>query len=132
MSRISTLVTGAAVTAALTFGAAGLAGATTPSGSGSGSTSTAGTAAICARAPKVEARLEQRLAKGNTWLPKAQARLAKAKSANHPKVEARIEKRISRVEKLEAKGQQRLSRIQAKCGTSSTSSSSSTTGSTTT
>jgi hypothetical protein len=125
MSRIHTLLTGAAVTAALTLGGAGLAGATTPSGTGS-----TPTPAICARAAKVEARIEKRETKAAAYVPKAQAREAKATAANHPKRAAAIGRRIAFVQKWEARGETRLSKIEAKCaGTTGSASTSAPTGS---
>jgi len=122
-SHRRTLLAGAALGTALTFGAgAALAGAATTPSSGTP------TAAQCAKAAKVEARIEARLAKvNNTLLPKMQAREAKATSANHPKVAARIAKRIDTVKKLESRAQTRLSKIEAKCGTGGTTAPASTT-----
>jgi hypothetical protein len=114
--RRRTLLAGAALGTALTFGAgAALAGAATAPAIGTP------TAAQCARAAKVEARIEARLAKvNNTRLPKMEANEAKAVSSNHPKVAARIAKRVDAVKKLEARVQARLSKVEAKCGTGGT------------
>jgi hypothetical protein len=117
------LMAGVALGTALTFGAgAALVGAATAPTSGTPTT------AQCAKAAKVEARIEARLAKvNNALLPKMESREAKAVSTNHPKVAARIAKRIDAVKKLESRAQDRLSKIEAKCGTAAPATSSSTT-----
>jgi hypothetical protein len=122
-SHRRTVLAGVALGTALTFGAgAALAGAATSPTSGTP------TAAQCAKAAKVEARIEARLAKANnTLLPKMEAREAKAVSSGHPKVAAAIAKRIDTVKKLETRAQARLSKIEARCGTAAPASPSSTT-----
>jgi hypothetical protein len=116
------IIAGTAVAGALTMGVAGVAGAATPSGStGTGTPS----AAACARAAKVEARIHTWEAKVNARLPQAQAREAKANAAGHTKLANAIAKRITRVQTRESKLNARLATIDAKCGTGSTGSTSS-------
>ena len=50
------------------------------------------------------------------WVPKAQAREAKATAAGHTKVAARIGARIAKVQKWETRGTTVLGKISAKCG----------------
>jgi hypothetical protein len=101
------LVGAAALTGALTFGAAGLAGAATTS-----STHAAKCTKAEARVPKIQAA-ESKLA---TFVTNATAREGKATSAGHPKVAARIGKRIARAQKLESRGEKLLATIAQKCG----------------
>jgi hypothetical protein len=116
-----TLIGAAALSGALTFGAAGIAsGATTGTGtsSGSGSSAPASTHTVnCARAEKLATRVQTLETKANTWLPKAAQREAAAKTADHPKLAALIGRRIARVEKLMPKGEKLLAKIAQKCGT---------------
>jgi hypothetical protein len=109
-----TLIAGAAITGALTFGAAGLAGASTPAGGPAPSTAT--TAQRCAKAEARVPKIEAREAKAATFVTAAEGREAKAKAAGHTKVAARIQDRINRVEKAEARGKTLLAKIAAKCG----------------
>ncbi len=85
------IIAGTAIAGALTFGAAGLAGAatpTTPTGSNM--------AALCAKLPALQAKVQAREAKINAWVPKAQAREAKANAAGHTKLATAIGNRITR------------------------------------
>jgi len=70
----------------------------------------------------VATRIHAREAKAAVWLPKAQAREAKATAAGRTKVATRIATRIARVQKLEAKGNTLLARIAAKCGSATSTS----------
>jgi hypothetical protein len=111
---IRKLIAGTAVAGALTFGAAGLAGAATPS-----TPTTSGTpnAALCAKLPAIQTKvqkIEQRL---STRITKAEAREAKAKAAGHTKLADAINKRITRVQNREAKVNARLAKLVAACGT---------------
>ena len=65
-----TIIAGAAVAGALTFGAVGVAGASTPATGATG----ANKAALCAKLPALQAKVQKAEAKVATWLPKAQAR----------------------------------------------------------
>ncbi len=111
-----TIIAGAAVAGALTFGAAGIAGASTPT---TGSTGTA-TAAKCAKLPAIQATVQKVEAKVATWVPKAEAREAKAKAAGHTKLADAIGHRITRVQNRETKVNARLAKAQAACGTTGT------------
>ncbi len=112
-----TIIAGAAVAGALTFGAAGIAGASTPS---TGSTG-ANAATLCAKLPAIQARVQKVEGKVTTWVPKAQAREAKAKAAGHTKLADAIANRITRVQNRETKVNARLAKAQAACSTSGTS-----------
>ena len=59
--------------------------------------------------------------KVTTWVPKAQAREAKAKAAGHTKLADAIANRITRVQNRETKVNARLAKAQAACSTSGTS-----------
>ncbi len=103
----------AALSGTMALGAVGIAGAATaPS---TPATHAAKCAKWEARVPKINARE----AKAQTWVTKAQARLATATSAGHVKVAARIQNRINRVQSLEAKGTALINRIDSACGTAS-------------
>jgi hypothetical protein len=108
------IIAGTAVAGALSLGLAGMAGAATtntPSSSGTPS------AALCAKAAKVEARIQTWESKVNARLPKAEAREAAAKAAGHTKVATFIANRITKVQARETKVNARLAKIEAKCGT---------------
>jgi hypothetical protein len=109
-----TIIAGAAVAGALTFGAAGIAGASTPS---TGSTG-AGSGALCAKLPTLQSKVQKVEAKVATWVPKAEAREAKAKAAGHTKLADAIAHRITRVQNRETKVNARLAKAQATCGAS--------------
>ena len=66
-------------------------------------------------------RVNKLEAKAAAWVPKAQAKEAKATAANHTKLAAAIGRRIARVQKLETRGTTLLAKIAAKCGTASAS-----------
>jgi hypothetical protein len=117
---VRSIIAGTAVAGALTVGVAGgIAGAAT---TGSGTSGGTPSAAACARVPKVEARVHAWEGKIAQRLPKAEAREAKAKAAGHTKLANFIAKRVERVQAREAKVNARLSKIEAKCGTASSSS----------
>lgn len=121
-----TLIAGAAMTGALTFGSAGLAGAATTTNP---TTSTATLASRCAKAEARVPKIEARLAKAADWLPKAQAREAAAKAAGHTKVAEKIAERITKVEKGVDHGKSVLAKIAERCG-GATAGSTGTTGTT--
>ena len=110
-----TVIAGAAITGALTFGAAGLAGAATTTTNGTANPGVT-KAGLCAKAEARVPTIQAREAKAAAWVPKAQAREAKATAAGHTKLATRIGDRITRVQKLEARGEKVLSTIAAKCG----------------
>ena len=112
-----TIIAGAAVAGALTFGAAGIAGASTPS---TGSTG-ADTATLCAKLPAIQARVQKVEGKVTAWVPKAQAREAKANAAGRTKLADAIANRITRVQNRDTKVNARLAKAQAACSTSGTS-----------
>jgi hypothetical protein len=112
---IRKLIAVAAVSGSLALGVAGVAGATTPSTPTAVPTATH--AVRCAKAEKVATRIQTLETKAAAWVPKAQAREAKATAAGHSKLAARIGNRITRVQKREAKGTALLAKIAAKCGT---------------
>jgi hypothetical protein len=64
-----TFVAGAAIAGALTLGAAGIAGASTRAAGTTG----ADKAALCAKLPALQAKVQKVEAKVSTWVPKAQA-----------------------------------------------------------
>ena len=96
---IRRLIAAAAVSGTLALGVAGVAGASAPT---STPTSTATHATRCAKAEKVATRIQTLETKAATWVPKAQAREAKATAAGHTKLATRIGNRITRVQKREA------------------------------
>jgi hypothetical protein len=108
---IRTVIAGAAVAGALTFGAAGIAGATTPT---TGSTGTP-SATLCAKLPALQAKVQKVEARVTTWVPKAEARETKAKDAGHTRRADAIAKRITRVQNRETKVNARLAKAQAAC-----------------
>jgi hypothetical protein len=110
------IIAGTAIAGALTFGAVGIAGASTPT-TPTGSTGT-NTAALCAKLPALQAKVQAREAKVNAWLPKAQAREAKAKANGHTKLATFIANRITRVQERETKVNARLAKAAQACGTS--------------
>ncbi len=110
------IIAGTAVAGALTFGVAGIAGAATANSATGGTPS----AALCAKAAKVETRVHHWESKINARLPKVEAREAKAKAAGHTKLATFIGNRITRVQARETKLNARLAKIDAKCGTTGT------------
>jgi outer membrane murein-binding lipoprotein Lpp len=111
---IRKLIAVAAVSGSLALGVAGVAGATNPS--------TPTHATLCAKAEKLTTRIQARETKAAAWVPKAQAREAKATAAGHTKLATRIGDRITRVQKFETRGTTVLAKIAAKCGTTTTTS----------
>jgi hypothetical protein len=114
-----TVIAGAAVAGALTFGAAGIAGASTPTAASAGTAK----ATLCAKLPTLQAKVQKVEAKVSTWVPKAEAREAKAKAAGHTKLGDVIAKRITRVQNRESKVNARLAKAQAACSAGGTTSS---------
>jgi hypothetical protein len=114
-TRTRAVISVAALSGALTFGVAGMAGATTAAPATTPTTHTIDCTKALARVPKINARE----AKAATWVTKAQAREATATSAGHTKLANRIERRITRVQKAEARGTKVLAKISAACGTGS-------------
>jgi uncharacterized protein (DUF3084 family) len=113
---IRTVIAGAAVAGALTFGAAGIAGASTPATGATGTPS----AAACAKLPAIQAKVQKLEGRVTTWVPKAQAREAKAKTAGHTKRADNIANRITKVQNRESKLNARLAKAQAKCSAGGT------------
>jgi hypothetical protein len=116
------IIAGTAVAGALTFGAAGIAGAATPTTSGG--SSGANITAMCAKLPKVEARVHKVEAALAARAPKAEAREAKLKSEGKTAQAERLADRISKIKNREVQVNARLSKLEAKCGTSATGSAS--------
>jgi phage shock protein A len=112
-----TIIAGAAVAGALTFGAAGIAGASTPA---PGSTS-AHKAALCAKLPALQAKVQKVEAKVATWVPKAQAREATLRTDGKTQLADAIAKRITRLQNRETKFNARLAKAQAACNAGGTS-----------
>jgi hypothetical protein len=113
---VRTLIAGAAVTGALTLGAAGAAGAASTATSASGSG--AAKAAVCAQLPKLENQVHRHDRKVATRVAKYQAQEAKAKAAGKTKAAEALRKHISRVQARTAKGNAGLASDEAKCGAS--------------
>ncbi len=125
------LLAGAALTGALSLGAAGVASAaapvTTPQSGGAApatgapSAGAPGTGLLlpCARAPKVLARIDKLEGRAATWLPKAAQREATAKARGRTKLASAIARRIVRVQRLEKRGNTLQQRIEAACPGSS-------------
>ena len=110
------IIAGTAVAGALTFGAVGIAGAsTTP-----GTPTPTGTnmAAKCAKLPALQAKVQALESKVNARLPKAEAREASLKAAGKTQQADKLAKRITRVQNRESKVNARLAKAQAACGTS--------------
>ena len=119
------IIAGTAVAGALTFGAAGIAGAATPTtpSPGSDGSSGANLSTLCAKLPQLQSKVQQLESKVNARIPDAQALEAKAKAAGHTKLANAIANRITRVQARESKLNTRLSKLEAKCGSTSSSSS---------
>ena len=108
------IIAGTAVAGALTFGAAGIAGAASTPSTPTGTNA----AARCAKLPALVTKVHAVEAKVSAWLPKAQAREAKANANGHTKLGDAIAKRITRVQNRENNVNARLAKAQAACGTS--------------
>ena len=81
------IIAGTAVAGALTLGAAGIAGASTPTTGPTGGTPSA---AVCAKLPAIQAKVQTLEAKvDRRGCPRPQAREAKAKAAGHTKLRRR-------------------------------------------
>ncbi len=115
------IIAGTAAVGALTFGAAGIAGASTPTTPApSGGTNTA---AVCAKLPALESKVQAREAKINALLPKVQAREAKLKGEGKTTRANHLAARVTRIGNRETKANARLAKAEAKCGTTSSSAS---------
>jgi len=114
-----TIIAGAAVAGALTFGAAGIAGASTPAPGATG----ANEATLCAKLPAIQAKVQKVEAKVTTWVPEAEAREAKARTAGRTKRADAIAGRITWVQNRETRVNARLAKAQAACSASGTSNS---------
>ncbi len=68
----------------------------------------------CAKLPALQAKVQKVEAKVSTWVPKAEAREAKAKAAGHTKLADAIANRITRVQNRESKVNARLAKAQAR------------------
>jgi hypothetical protein len=125
---LRTIVAGTAVAGALTFGAVGIAGATTPSTSSTTPTTAAPSGgqnsgpppAKCAKLPAVAARVQKAESKLNARLPKVQAREAKLITAGKTKRADALKARVARVQARESKINARLAKAEATCGTTAT------------
>jgi hypothetical protein len=124
---LRTVVAGTAVVGALTFGAVGIAGATTPSTSSTAPTTTtpssgqnSGPPAKCAKLPAVAARVQKAEGKLNARLPKVEAREAKLTSAGRTKWADALKARVARVQARVSKVNARLAKAEATCGTTAT------------
>jgi hypothetical protein len=98
-------------------GAASAPTATTPT-----TASSATHAARCAKAEKLATLITTLEGKATTWVPKAQAREAKATAAGHTKAATVIANRLARVQKWEGRGNTLLAKIAAKCGSATSTS----------
>jgi hypothetical protein len=123
------LIAAAAISGSLGLGAIGIVGTGGVAGASAPTSTTPTTPATvspalhatrCAKAEKVAARITKLEGKATTWLPKAQAREAKATAAGNTKLATVIGNRITRVQKLEGRGNTLLAKIAAKCGTTTT------------
>jgi hypothetical protein len=104
-------------------GVAGVAGAASaPTATTPTSVSPATHSARCAKAEKLAMLITSLEGKATTWVPKAQAREAKATAAGHTKAATVIANRIARVQKWEGRGNPLLAKIAAKCGATTTTS----------
>jgi hypothetical protein len=136
------MIAGAAVAGAVTFGLAGIAGATTPTTAPT-STSTTGathTPKGCPKLSKIQSHAPVREKKANARISKDQALEKKLKSeGGHAKQAKKVASEIKQAQKHEAKAKHRLSKLETKCpaisgssGSSGSSGGSSTTTSSTT
>jgi hypothetical protein len=104
---IAKIIATAAVGGAVLLGSVGVAGAATGGGSGK--------PVNCANAPARLAKIASAESRIQTWLPKAQERLADAQKAGNSQRVAAIEARITKAQNVEAALQARQQRIQAAC-----------------
>ncbi len=118
------IIAGTAVAGALTLGLAGMAGAATTNTAATGTPS----AAVCAKAANIEARIQKYDAAVTARLPKAEAREAKAKAAGHTKFATYIANRITKAQNREIKLTALAAKIEAKCGPASSGATGSTVG----
>jgi hypothetical protein len=122
-----TIVASTAVAGALTFGAVGIAGATTPSTTSTTPTTAtpsggqnSGPPAKCAKLPAIAARVQKAESKLNARLPKVEAREAKLITAGKTKRADALKARVAKVQARESKINARLSKAEATCGTTAT------------
>ena len=111
------LIAGTAVAGALTFGMAGIAGASTGTSGNTGPAITPSTT-VCSLLPQMQARAQKVESKINAVLPKAEAGEAKAKAAGHTKLADRIANRITKVQDRETKVNARLAKLSTECSAS--------------
>lgn len=102
-----------ALTGALALGIGGVASAATTAApaTGAGATHTFN----CARAPKVLARIAKLESWAQTFIPKAQAREAKAQQNGNTARANKIAARITKVQGLEAKAATLQQKVQSEC-----------------
>ncbi|HXY28650.1 MAG TPA: hypothetical protein VEH82_10255 [Acidimicrobiales bacterium] len=113
------IIAGTAVAGALTLGFAGVAGADTPA-SGNTAANGARLAAVCAKLPQIESKVQDLENKANnTLIPKLETAETNAKNAGHTVLANRIADRIARIQKREARVNARLQKVEAKCATTS-------------
>jgi len=113
------IIAGTAVAGALTFGMAGIAGASTGSTPNTGTSGPAitGSTTVCSLLPQIQARVQKLESRLAADLPKAQAREAKAKAANHTKLADAIATRISKIQNRETTVNARLAKLSTECST---------------
>jgi hypothetical protein len=114
------IIAGTAVAGALTLGLAGAAGASTGN-TGTNAPAITPSTTVCSLVPNVQARVQKLESKLAAELPKAQAAEAKANAAGHTKLADRIAARITKAQNRESKVNARLAKLQAACGTSTSS-----------
>lgn len=113
------IIAGTAVAGALTLGFAGVAGADTPASGNTGANG-ARLAAVCAKLPQIESKVQDLENKANnTLIPKLETAETNAKNAGHTVLANRIADRIARIQKREARVNARLQKVEAKCATTS-------------
>ena len=110
------IIAGTAVAGALTFGAAGTAGARRAPRAPTG----ADTVALCS-CSRVQAKVQKVETKLTADVPKAQAREAEAKAAGTTKLADPIAARITRARNRETRVNARLAKAQAACSAGGTS-----------
>jgi len=112
------IIAGTAVAGALTFGMAGIAGASTGSThTGTSGPAITGSTTVCSLLPQIQARVQKLESRLAADLPKAQAREAKAKAANHTKLADAIATRISKIQNRETTVNARLAKLSTECST---------------
>jgi len=113
------IIAGTAVAGALTLGFAGIAGADTPASGNTGANG-ARLAAVCAKLPQIQSKVQDLENKANnTLIPKLETAETNAKNAGHTALADRIADRIAHIQQREARVNARLQRVEAKCSTTS-------------